>query len=528
MKNLLTTILILISFASYGQGPKIPITVVGSGSGGSGASKFTTNGYGSIVDSTSTLYTIKADTVTTAKLRDAKLNSLTDSITAHNLRVGANTTNIALKSNIASPTFTGTVTIPTPFTLGATSVTSTGTQFNYLNAATGTTGTTSTNLVFSTSPTLVTPNLGTPSTLVGTNITGTAAGLTAGNVTTNANLTGPITSSGNATSVAAQTGTGSTFVMNTSPTLVTPVLGVATGTSLALGGSLDASSIADFTSTTKGFLKPRVTTAQMNAISNPVDGLEVFNTDEHVPFYYSTDWGWISNDIGWRVKNGAEYFDDFMSQTGANAYSNGFFTQTISSGALTFDGVPDVNRPGIMKLSTASSATGRAGLFTNGNNVVTLFNTGGRIVFEIDVRIPTLSTSGERFSFYFGELTSLASPTQSAGVWFTYDEGGVATGSAASANWQVATAVGSSRTYTTTGVAVTAGQWYKLKAIVNAAGTSVGFYIDGTLVRTETATLPTSSTNLVLGMSLTKSVGTTARTAEIDFFHYKQKFTTLR
>ena len=61
---------------------------------------------------------------------------------------------------IASPTFTGTVTIPTPFTLGAVSVTTTGTQLNYLNAATGTTGTTSTNIVFSTSPTLVTPTLG--------------------------------------------------------------------------------------------------------------------------------------------------------------------------------------------------------------------------------------------------------------------------------------------------------------------------------------------------------------------------------
>jgi hypothetical protein len=46
------------------------------------------------------------------------------------------------------------------------------------------------------------------------------------------NLTGPITSVGAATSVAAQTGTGSTFVMNTSPTLVTPVLGVATATSI--------------------------------------------------------------------------------------------------------------------------------------------------------------------------------------------------------------------------------------------------------------------------------------------------------
>jgi len=57
-------------------------------------------------------------------------------------------------------------------------------------------------LVFATSPTLVTPALGTPSALVGTSITGTASGLTAGNVTTNANLTGEVTSSGNTATIA--------------------------------------------------------------------------------------------------------------------------------------------------------------------------------------------------------------------------------------------------------------------------------------------------------------------------------------
>lgn len=56
-----------------------------------------------------------------------------------------------------------------------------------------------------------------------TNISGNAA-----TVTTNANLTGPITSVGNATSVASQTGTGTKFVMDTSPTLVTPILGTPT------------------------------------------------------------------------------------------------------------------------------------------------------------------------------------------------------------------------------------------------------------------------------------------------------------
>ena len=93
--------------------------------------------------------------------------------------------------------------------------------------------------VFANSPTLITPNLGTPSTLVGTNITGTAAGLTAGTVTTNANLTGPITSSGNTTSITSQTGTGTTFVMSTSPALVTPAIkGSGTGlTTLASANS---------------------------------------------------------------------------------------------------------------------------------------------------------------------------------------------------------------------------------------------------------------------------------------------------
>jgi len=64
-----------------------------------------------------------------------------------------------------------------------------------------------------------------------TDVTGTlpkangGTGNTTGTATVNANLTGPITSSGNATSIASQTGTGSKFVVDTSPTLVTPNLG---------------------------------------------------------------------------------------------------------------------------------------------------------------------------------------------------------------------------------------------------------------------------------------------------------------
>lgn len=93
---------------------------------------------------------------------------------------------------------------------------------NSTGSAWGTSYTTSgsgTVVALATSPVLVGPALGTPVSGVATNLTGTAAGLTAGHVTTNANLTGPITSVGNATALAAQTGTGSTIVVQAGPTI---------------------------------------------------------------------------------------------------------------------------------------------------------------------------------------------------------------------------------------------------------------------------------------------------------------------
>lgn len=92
--------------------------------------------------------------------------------------------------------------------------------------------------VFATSPTLVTPLLGTPTSATLTNATGLpiatgVSGLGAGVATflatpSSANL---------ATAVTGETGSGA-LVFATSPTLVTPVLGVASATSLTLGTDL--------------------------------------------------------------------------------------------------------------------------------------------------------------------------------------------------------------------------------------------------------------------------------------------------
>src|SRR3990167_5283269 len=56
-------------------------------------------------------------------------------------------TQLGLKAPLASPTFTGTVTIPTPFTIGAVSMTATGTQLNFWNTLTGVSGSGTTGLL---------------------------------------------------------------------------------------------------------------------------------------------------------------------------------------------------------------------------------------------------------------------------------------------------------------------------------------------------------------------------------------------
>jgi hypothetical protein len=75
-----------------------------------------------------------------------------------------------------------------------------------LNGGTGVTTKTGTgSVVLDTSPTLVTPALGTPSALVGTNITGTAAGLSIGGNAATATLATNATNATNATTAAAAT-----------------------------------------------------------------------------------------------------------------------------------------------------------------------------------------------------------------------------------------------------------------------------------------------------------------------------------
>jgi len=158
--------------------------------------------------------------------------------------------------------------------------------------------------VMNTSPTLITPALGTPSSGVLTNCTfPTLNQNTTGNaatVTTNANLTGVITSIGNATSIASQTGTGTKFVVDTSPTLVTPNIGAATGTSLVLSGNLTVNgTTVTLNSTTLDIADKNIV---LGNVASPTEitcdggGITLKGATDHTFNYVASTTSWTSSE----------------------------------------------------------------------------------------------------------------------------------------------------------------------------------------------------------------------------------------
>lgn len=311
----------------------------------------------------------------------------------------------------------------------------------------------------------------------------------------------------------------------------------------ASGGSTDTTSLSNrinakantasptftgsiaLSSTTGGITLPSMTDAQMNAIT-PAAGTQVWNTTYGAVCTYTSDWGWWSNDPAWLSYNGWDARDEFTA-TGNNTATTtvGNFIAQVANSGLVSSSAGTANRPGIIQLSTSTSATAQARIMGDVISAQTLVVGGGRLLFEDDVQIPTLSNSTETFRLFTGYSSSGSAVTLNS-IAFLYDSSGSSTGSAAIGRWQVVTSNGSSRTYTTTDSTVTAGQWYRLAAVVNAAGNSVQFYINGTLVRTETSTIPSGTMTPIA--ALVKTAGTTARTALIDRVYQRQKFTTAR
>jgi hypothetical protein len=196
-----------------------------------------------------------------------------------------------------------------------------------------------------------------------------------------------------------------------------------------------------------------------------------------------------------------DFVEDFP-----NTLTGTFLTSTVSGGSNT-QIASEPGRPGIIRSATGTAATGRAAA-TSGANAVRFGS--GEWRYKAWVRVPVLSTSAERFSVRIGFI-DLATGDSADGAYFEYDE-------SVSANWRCKTANNSTRTTVDSGVPVAANVWIKLEVWVNAAGTEVDFFINGTLVATITTNIPTSAGRETgWGWLILKSVGTTARHFDVDY-----------
>lgn len=173
---------------------------------------------------------------------------------------------------------------------------------------------------------------------------------------------------------------------------------------------------------------------------------------------------------------------------------------------------------GIMGVTTSGSSTGARALTPNSANLV--FGEG-KVCGQFRVRIPTLSTSGERFTVHIGFMDGESGGTD--GAYFRCVD------NVAGGNWEAVAESNNSITSTDTGVAATTS-WTNFTIVVNAAASEVLYYIDGTLVRTETgATIPSGASRATsFGFGIAKSVGTTQRDFYCDVMSIYKRYTTAR
>jgi len=190
----------------------------------------------------------------------------------------------------------------------------------------------------------------------------------------------------------------------------------------------------------------------------------------------------------------------------------GWSRTTVGSGASFASGTTGAtaDRSNIYVASTGTTATGAAALLTANSSV---WFGGGTWVFHELVYIPTLSDGTQTFAARWGFLdVGNAAPVD--GVYFQHDS--------TTGNWRICASDNSVRTETTSSSAISAGTWYRLTIVVNAAASSAEFFVDGVSIGTVTTNIPAASGRVTgVGMSLIKSAGTTARTFAVSGIGYK-------
>jgi hypothetical protein len=251
---------------------------------GSGTFTFNTTGTITAPNATDTLVGLATtDTLTNKTLKD------TTTIIGNNSDVSK-----ALKFDLSGATTAKTMTVSSSHTNNRTltipdaTTTMVGTDTTQTLTNKTLSGNTAVNLI-SGSGTLT---LNTSGTVTVPNATDTLVGKATTDTLTNKTVSaGTFTGTSTFPSTSSIDGSGNAIFGGT--------LNASGATRIGTTGSAAASSILDLVSTSKGFLPPRMTGTQRDAVSSPAEGLLIHNTDTHAPnFYNGTTWSAVGSGSG--------------------------------------------------------------------------------------------------------------------------------------------------------------------------------------------------------------------------------------
>jgi hypothetical protein len=218
--------------------------------------------------------------------------------------------------------------------------------------------------------------------------------------------------------------------------------------------------------------------------------------------------------------------EDFMnsSDNSNNLTVGDLGWDTDEAGGAAFTGkaaATSAHRPGVYWQSV-DAVSSRASVFLGGrqaDGTEQVMIGGDRVVIDMGINIETLATSLQDYTYRFG-LCDSSSADCTDGIYFEYDR-------SVSTAWQTATASNSTRTKNTTSSTVATG-WHNFRIVINANGsspTSVDYYVDGTLIGSNTTNIPNGSARVTTPMfQFIKTVGSSAINTYIDFFYMYSSF----
>ncbi len=218
-----------------------------------------------------------------------------------------------------------------------------------------------------------------------------------------------------------------------------------------------------------------------------------------------------------QYSNTSSLFDEFDEVYIYSTYANDDDSAAINPNSGTTRDVDTAildTRVGVKEGDTGTNTNGGGG--RRGENPIIRLG-GWKVVFESDIYLPSTSSLGNANALsdgtntYFIKVGFSNAVTTGRGtdnVMFYYTHA-----SATTTKWMAETASGNVRTgtETDTGITVSLDTWYRMRIEINNAATEVRFYINGTLVATNTANIPTGVNLCPVWFAVVKSAGTTNR-----------------